>query len=586
MAGFMAGFGSAFSRSFEQASDQRAQREQDAFRLGYADYISQRDKREERKREDSKRLKAAETIAATYSTPENAMIVYDMLLSMDESTVIKTLQDNEIVIDKAAPGAGDQSGLADPRDGLAPQAEGAVSAQMTQSGMAPPADKGIFGNMLGSRQDKMARETNDRIAQTAGVTPEEVQETKNWSGSEVVPNQSDLSFQIKPKVGNKRMDPTEITDVDDAIIYADQAYEFGTEQDQLRAERILAQMKDESMRKSRQTRMETGNFYEATRGVGTNPDGSKELVNVEYDKDGNVLYTNSRGEPFTGTVKEFNKNTEEYLNKVSGDYSKPVSEYNEKLTALKSTIKTADDIAQLQQQFPDAATAGGDIAQFLDKTARGAYGTLNIVTDNWLRNGADPAQAKSLAAQAARAEAALEKSLGGVTDNVNRNAIAAALIDIKATKLAYAMAAQSGQTGRAVSVQEFQAWKDAALGRGNPESAQINTSDFIASELEMLKSQFETMNGLTPENDNFKNRFGVDLPIQFAVDPEADIRSDKKRSAILDRILEKGKANVLTQTRQGTGNASVEDMDVMKKYNIQPDVWEAMEEQDRALFRQ
>lgn len=179
--GFMSGFGSAFAKSFNQASADREQREQDMFRLQYADYISRRDIQEKQKLADAKLVKQAKMLAEDAGTPEAWTDIHNRLQSGWE---IKDVQDYLEEWEPEITSISEQAttvdrGEAEPDAALSSKAETSVSAQMTESGMPVPEGGGIFGD-LKKMFDPMARAERDqsrtigRVAQASGVTEEDV----------------------------------------------------------------------------------------------------------------------------------------------------------------------------------------------------------------------------------------------------------------------------------------------------------------------------------------------------------------------------------------------------------------------------
>lgn len=234
--GFMAGFGSAFSRSFNQASAERAQQEQDMFRLQYADYISKRDNDLELEREDAKVVKAAEILANDYGQPELWGDFYQRLKTgfsekdirdhMEEWTPEVTPVTEEALSSDNTP--------ADPRAALSSQAEGSVSAQMAESGTPPPENGGIFGNLRGlfdpmQRQQHKQNKITGMIAEASGTTPEDVLATLR--PKEIVTEAEPLSgkkgMQIKWRKKNPYDWAFKATDLEAAKINVIRAIDSG-----------------------------------------------------------------------------------------------------------------------------------------------------------------------------------------------------------------------------------------------------------------------------------------------------------------------------------------------------------------------
>lgn len=240
MAGFMSGFGPAFANSFSRAREASAQREQDMFKLKYADYISRRDQIESEKKQDAKDVEYAKSVAQQYGNPDAWGEIYKMKRSgVPDSQIFKRLDEYEPVISPMETSKGDTSGPADPRDGLTQGAQSSVDAQMSESGMQPPANGGIFGDLKGGlgigsslgmkpRGSREERVTG-RIAEASGTTPDEINKTLQPRDGEPMTAVPDLKVAWKPRT--KPTDWYDVKTMNDAAVNLTKAERTGNPED-------------------------------------------------------------------------------------------------------------------------------------------------------------------------------------------------------------------------------------------------------------------------------------------------------------------------------------------------------------------
>lgn len=100
MAGFMSGFGPAFGNAFTQTRRDIEQREDDVFKIKYADFLRTKDERLKTKKEEEQALRQAQQMAADIKDPNAAPFLYKQIIDFGVSNVQKQLQDGRLTFDE------------------------------------------------------------------------------------------------------------------------------------------------------------------------------------------------------------------------------------------------------------------------------------------------------------------------------------------------------------------------------------------------------------------------------------------------------------------------------------------------------
>jgi len=174
----MAGLGKGFSTSFTNAANNRAAKEQDAFRIAYDQYTK---KQEEYKSEESawtKSLTAAETIVDKYGAPkEYALQVAKMLRSgLSVEYVDEQVKAARFASTPEVTAASDVN------------ATSPVDTQMQDSGLqpaAPPEDAGVINNAVTDTAQVQATTAEQPVVETPSAAP---QQNTDLLGALIGPN--------------------------------------------------------------------------------------------------------------------------------------------------------------------------------------------------------------------------------------------------------------------------------------------------------------------------------------------------------------------------------------------------------------
>lgn len=656
--GFMSGFGQAFTNSFNKASDQRAQKEDDQFKLMYSDYISRRDKTEAEDKANAQYVKKAKMFAANYAGNENAWgAVYEMVSSgLDDSQIIKRLEEYDLEVAPNTVPTNDGSGVADPNSGLTKSAETSVNAQMSQSGMAPPAEgEGLFGKF------KPDDDVMDRMTETTGKSREEIEKAMS-SGSDIdggsIPGLDDYKvvwkkkakqlspedilaqkkyelelkkFELESAGGTPQQqrkidleiqkgeielellknptltplqrkeleleqgrldldirkqdyeeekaaiaakaeadkivtvpensrairqgsgetvleaapkvpDATNVTSQEEAVAYREWAYESGTPADKQRADRLMEAYTTLESSKIRQTAKAKGELF-VPKGAVLRDENNNFIKTLQQklDRDGNVTWVDpATGKPpVEGIVQEYTPEMEKDVDEMTKSLGKPVTEYNTGVGNFKQATRLSKEIITLAKTYQGTGLGrAGDWSQTVTGMVKDFDRVVRILTTEDLQDGTlDPATAPTRIKQLNDIEGQLQTQLGGTAlDNAAKAALAASLIETKATKLAYMLAAGSGQEGRSVTNVELDRFKDIILSGGNPEAMQKSLADSLSGMQADLVEKERQINQASPEMRRFTKKHNMPSPFVPAETMKEVFENDEVLRTTFDEL--------------------------------------------------
>jgi len=496
--GFAAGFGSAFAQSFNQQTQNDAQHNEDAFRLQYQDYISQRDYRQKMDLENKKNLRVARSIvAATGAPPETVSYAYDQLTGgADPMSVQKYLTENQAVVTKntntTQPGAGataSDAQPADPRDSLTQSAQSSVDSQMKSSGLKAPASGGIFGdikqgihNVFHSGAPTAGRQSNARtqeIADASGTTAQNVQDTlggNNMPGDPVdgMPN---ASVKFVPKGATFEALRDKANNLGDAQALAVWTENNGTPEQKNYANTLLEKYKLLKANEIRDNGYALDPSKAPQRGMVRNPDGSyqNQFVTPDYSQGyDNPVWKDAKGNVVDAkSVAPIGPAQEKDMQGVANEGSDDLKTYDQAKNDQKNFIRTASDYIKLLKDTNGkydgkVMDLTGDVSQVADRVRRAVVNIADLVSPR----GEVP-DANVAIASLDKTEKALRDELmsGKLVDRVSINAAKATLVDIQGTKLAYQMAAQANGSTKGISNKDFENYKNVVAGGGNPQTA-------------------------------------------------------------------------------------------------------------------
>lgn len=494
--GFMAGFGSAFAQSFQQNEQNIAQHKEDAFRLQYQDYISQRDYRQKVDLENKKNLKMARSLVASAGAPAEAVsYVYDQLSGgMSPEYMQKYLSENQAVVtpntNTTQPGEGataSDAQPADPRDNLTQNAAKSVDSQMQQSGMKAPQDGGIFGKVREGLHaafgNSRSKDNSEEIAQLSGGTAEDVKNTLSGKGGVVpgqpVDGQPDVQIKWTPKGQTFEALRDKANNLGDAQALAVWAENNGTPEQKQYANDLLERYKQLKSHEIAQNAYALDPSKAPQRGMIRKKDGTgyeDKFVTADYSTGDplNPIWRDENGkEVDPKTVAPVGQNQEKDIAAVADEQSEAMKPYEQAVTDQKNYIRTAADYIKLLKG-PDGKYNGqtidiaGNVQQFADRWRRAGINLADVVMPKGNIDDAAGAMA-----ELDSVEKNLRKQLdsGKIIDRVQANAMKASLIDIQGTKLAYMLAAAANGSTKGISNADFNHFKDIVSGNGNPATA-------------------------------------------------------------------------------------------------------------------
>lgn len=543
MAGFMSGFGSAFSRSFENARERSAQREDDLFKIKFQQYAANKKKYDDLKAEDAKAVRLAKSLTEANGQPsESWSKVYDWVKSgMSEEMINKQLQNGKFEISAGEapdPQTADTPDATQSPANLSEAAGASVDAQMQQSGMTPPKDGGLFGGTQNASGMDLRSNRNERvdnrISEVTGDSAGDIQKMMDSGGNytpEPLAGEEGMTVTWKPSKGDDAWDVKSIEAAKTNLVKAE---ESGDPAQIARAQRILdAQIGAVSIQAEAMARAK-GEFYE--------PKGAAIIKNGEFagyaiprknaqgeqkwvDPKTNQILGNDDVVPYT---KEMSKDMAEIAEKTQ----KPAEEYINKAENLASIVLLSKEMQDIATNNPKAAGFAGQAASYLDAAARNISGTIALFANRSAETGEYTTE---VLGQIREKEKALEDKLRNFTgDEIQRTALDAALLDAKATRMAYAYGVSQGQEGRSVAVSEFENFKRNALANGNPVAMKQSTAEFVSGEYNKLKIMEENLNNSNSLMRRFELTYSFPSPFKPAADVDTLLGSNPDVKSTLD----------------------------------------------------
>ncbi len=475
--GFAAGFGTAFADSFNTAYENRKAQEHDTFQTYYKSYLDKQSKDEEWKREDKKYVDGAKALVASSGAPLEAWgwVYQQMKAGVTGDKITDMLANGTFEVKKAAPSDG--SGTASKDNNLTGQAQSSVDAQMTQSGMTPPAQGGIFGQFNTGMQNKF----NQKIAKQQGVDPDVIAKSMSTDSvqSEPIPGMDGSTIKYIP---GPSVSLSKINSLAEAISYKRLMLEQGRTEDAAKADRLIQDFNAQD-----QIEKEGNvNFFQPT--VGAIMGDKPGTWNGVADRVGDKWVNRKTGEEVSN-VRAYDKPVLDAFDTLADKTAEP----REKLVAARQNIvsmtRTVSSMQQIAEKVPEALDMSGDIISTADKYVKGIgniYKTVTGASKTFInddgtvneRTAKKSYDALSTVEERLQGEIdAMEKT--GVMDRAKYVAIAASMIQVKQQKLAYQYGMAMGQEGRSLDQKEQKAFQDAAAGKGRIDVLVASASDYI-----------------------------------------------------------------------------------------------------------
>ena len=596
MAGFMAGFGSAFSDSFNATRKREADDKSDLFKMQYTDYISKRDERTKQDAINAKNVKAAKEMVRMTGQPDDAWGAVYSQLSADipAATIMKQLEENQATVEPVTnvTSPGDNGAPADPRDDLTQGASSAVDSQMKSSGMATPPGGGIFsriGAALGGNtqeapetQDRSSRfdQGLDRVAEASGTTTDDVKNTLNSPAEGTpVPGADDFKVTWAPKASaGTAPDLGKVTSEEEAQTAIDWYTSKGMTKEAEIARTMLNNQMKITDSKLRLKAIAEGTMPEINTGAIRGPDNT--VTNVRKSViNGEEIWTDGLGNQVDAAkVEEDTPAMLRDIDEMTKAQAQPTQDYYVAADTFKQTARTGTALVQILKKYPQAEGMTNNLSQVFDFYKRGAQNILSILnptTDedgNLLISGASMSKAESI-------EKDLEKKLAGPLDANTRVAIASALVDIKTTKLAYAAAAQQGQTGKGVNQQEFENFRK-SFSSGGPKAIMLSVNETLQDMQERLKDQANNINKNSIYMRKFEQIYGRPSPFQPVEDPDKLMESDPELRQNFERLRGDADSTGFTQTKQPVSEPMPEGL----PDGITQEDWDIATPEEKKLF--
>lgn len=589
--GFMSGFGPAFSAAFQAGQERTAQEERDNFQYMFKTYLDRKKTMDERDRENSMNIRKAKSLASTYAGGEqNWLPIYRMIASgRDDGEIVKFLQENEMEI--SPNDQTDGSGPAAPNQDLSGSAQGAVDAQMQQSGMAPPASGGIFGNLRDAfdpakRADKQANRAYEKMSQITGDTVQDIQKTMSadLTSLDGGPAQMD-NFSVKWKPKKQPQEPPklwEVNSTEEAITAQEYYRRFGTPQEIQIADDLYERNLELERRKIRIRAEVEGKAYTPVGAKLTGPQGEfiRSLVR-RVDGQGREFWfdpvTGKEAEANGGSIVPFTKPMQDEIDGMAKEYSKDINDYNAGIEKFKSSVRLSNELVQIASKHPkgESLDISGDVAQFINRVSRN-YGAIkslffeDLRMDGRLNDNATPARLNAIE----KAESEIRSALQQTTDNAEIAALEAGLIDVIVTKLTYMQAAALGQEGRSVTNVEYDNIKNSIIAGGNPEVMRQGLARNLQEQYTAIKDREILINQATPVISEFERKYEMKSPFRPAMPVDELIESDPEFKTIFENM---------TASAQTT--PSVDPNIPPAPEGIDPEDWKFMTEEERKLWQ-
>lgn len=568
MAGFMSGFGSAFADSFNATRKREADRKDDMFQLQYRDLISKRDARTKVDQENAKNVKAAKAMVKLSGQPDEAWTeVYNLKSAgVSDAEIMKQLEANQAVISPNTTASTDTSGPADPRDDLTTAANNSVDSQMKASGMEPPKSGGIFGriadaigidrnqdpNRAADGPETSPYDQTDRVAEASGMTPEEVRNTQNADVSGTpIPGLDDNKITWTPKASSGTApDLGRINSEEEAQGAIDWYASRGMEKEAELARTMLDNQMKITESKIRADAIAKGTMPDITGGAIKNEDGTWTNVR-KTNVNGDTIWTDGLGNQVdAGKVDQDTPAMMRDIDEMTKALDKPTQEYYTAANTLKTTAKAGTGLINIVEQYPEAVGLTNNLVQVFDKYKRGAQNIMSILNPTVDPETGLMVVSSSAFAKADSMEKDLENQLSGPLGRAKKVAIAAALVDIKTTKLAYAAAAQQGQTGKGVNQQEFEKFYSNIQAGGNPDAMRLGIAEILDEQRDNLSSLSNDLNKNSIYMRKFQQVYGRPSPFQPVEGPDELLKNDPELQKTFERFQGDTKNSPLNQAKQ------------------------------------
>lgn len=532
---FMGGFGESFSRSFENAKDRRAVKENEVFRMTYADYLDRQKEDRKRDTETTAKIRRAKTLAQLGGAPEEAWTnVYEMLdAGLDESNVLTTIRSGKW---EQSQGAVDQDGTQTSPAAPSPATEQTVSAGMADPAVTTPPVETATANpwdvvkskFLGPKRNP-TQKAYEGIAKATGVPVEQVTDTMTAVGS-AAPAVPQSRFKFTPAAPEIKPDPFNTLE-ESAIALESAKWDAQQNPTPENQERLrVAQQRMNALQTIEVYKAEAKARAEGVSGGfarGRVPDGNNgwKIVDAQRALDGSWI--DDQGQPIQG-FKLIDQEQSKAILGLTSKMGKPLTDYNERKLAATSIMR---DYGQLGQIV--AMTKG----QVLAPLTTGAVGLLddwandlNTAVDVFSQRGGKPEEFDAIEKDVDERLRTLQ-----LPQNAKDLANARSLFESKVKILAYRVGSMVGQEGNSLARQELENLQAILTSGTSEQKFWQNASALVMSEVGNLKVQQRTLNEGSGDILGFEAAFGW-KPFDPARSIEDDVAADPELRGAYEKL--------------------------------------------------
>lgn len=553
--GFMSGFGPAFARSFELARERSHEKEQDLFRMKFADYTAKRDEYTKTKAAVAKRVRLAKSYAES-KDPQIWPKIYEWLdAGMDEDTIQERLEGHFSVENgqPSVPAGPDQAAAANPAGAdMNQQATSAIDTQMEEAGMgadpmAPtaqeaPVEEGVDPmapvdptaapaednslNLGGFDRGNTASRVDAQMSEVTGLSIAEINKIiSSDPESEALMGMPGKKITWTPGPGK---DPAwEVNSIEEAVTNLRRAEASGDKTQIMNAQSVLdgqmaaisieaaalARAKGEEYIPRHAAIIENGEF----KGFAMNR-GKSSAEPVWWDPLSDRTLRPDDVMPVSREAVE-----------AEADIAKATYEetqaYTQSAQNLANYTLDAARLIKLTTENPNAVNKIGTAAQYLDAGIRNIKGTIDLLSNEAAGSDDGTKEAKftweGMQALSKNVEFLQEQARTFKGNAIAKTALDAYVADAIATRMAYAYGLSQGQAGRSVAITEFNNFKVNVLAGGDPAAIRESAAIFVMGQYEKLSQQEQFVNEAGTYARQYESRFGH--PMTFK--PAAPLRT-------------------------------------------------------------
>ena len=242
-------------------------------------------------------------------------------------------------------------------------------------------------------------------------------------------------------------------------------------------------------------------------------DGKFEYKTV-YQKPGETGYRDAEGTVVTNALP-LGTNENDAFKTIRTETQKIITELGVANTALAEGMDTATQAIEIVEDDARVAGAGGKLAKFLTSAGRSGGQVLSVVEELFETN--DEITLDQLQRQGGFDNKFLDAVLSG---NVQNLADATARFEAKMLSLAFQVGRMEGQSGNAMSNQDFRKIMEIVrTSGGSAEAFKKNLTDYMAGKIESYDQKHFKVVGPGSQIQGFKDNYGfspVSEPLNMA----------------------------------------------------------------------